>query len=202
MLRFRTASSSTCGDSLNENEFDRATRSVANYLRLNAIVSSPSVLRRRPRKLRPPQTPISRSFGIHQRDAVPSELLTAAVELVSTGLLQQWQSHCAKAHTFYRPKATTALKYNEENDNADEQAKALFQELHLSPASLAAQARSLVKAQLGGDAATFLNLWLMQRLSPSQTNDRRRWEAIEDVFGGSPWRLRRRKADASRATSH
>ena len=172
------------GDSLDENEFDRATRSVADYLRLNAI-SPAQVLFDAARESSDQPDANLRSFGIHQRDAVPSELLTAAVELVSTGLLQQWQSHCAKP-TPLSSESHNGTDGNEENDNADEQAKALFQELHLSPASLAAQARSLVEAQLGGDAATFLNLWLMQRLSPSQTNDQRRWEAIEDVFGGSP----------------
>ena len=47
------------------------------------------------------------------------------------------------------------------------------------------KARSLVDAQLGGDASTFLTLWLAQRLSPSQSNDERRWDAVDDVFGGA-----------------
>jgi hypothetical protein len=183
------------GDGLEEREFDQAARSVADYLLLDALSPAQILLDACRAQSAAPTDQAEkekagtnlRSCGIHRQVAVCSELSEVAAGMVGARLLAAWQDGDALAdHRLTAGQSSAARSVPGSLDEADPiraEAKDLIARLQLMPAGVAANARSLVEAQLGCDAGTFLRNWLAERIASNQDNDARRWEVVDDVFG-------------------
>jgi eukaryotic-like serine/threonine-protein kinase len=174
------------GDGLDDREFDEATSSVAEYLLLDALSPAQVLLDACRAKVTQPNgwsdgetngTNL-RSCGLHRRATFSSQLCGQAAEVVSKRVLANWLEKTAPV----TPPAVEEPTGGSVSA-ADATGMELVARLHLNPAGISAQARSLIESHLGCEAATFLCNWLAERLSSSQDNDARRWEIVDDIFG-------------------
>jgi eukaryotic-like serine/threonine-protein kinase len=165
------------GENLNRAEYDQATQSIAEYLRLATLTPAKAFFDacRKPSSEQPDTTagvqPASlRSFGIYRQTAVPAELCEEFAKLVSRQVLSGWVSHeCANDGTDESRPAPAAMQ--------------LAQRLQLTAAGLAANARSLAEVQLGHDPDSFLTAWLAKQGLLNHASEAAQLQAIDRLFG-------------------
>ena len=184
------------GEHLNSTEFDQATQSVAEYLRLSVFTPAASRLHefREDANSTGVHTPgdrtaTLRSFGLYRRTAAPNELCDEFAALVSKQVLAGWRS--SDSATPISPLLITTAGLEPGRVDVSEACQAatgaaqLMQRLQLDSTGIAANARSLVELQLGGDAATFLAAWFAKQTSTREAAEQVQLQAIDRIFGAS-----------------
>jgi hypothetical protein len=145
------------GDHLDSTEFDAATRSVAEYLRLNTITSAKAFFEAcrkttdesaaGPDEASQDRAGL-RSFGIFRRSAAASGASEGLAHLLSKHVIAGWQGDALPAASASIPNEPPGA--------------ALVRRLRLDADGIFANVRALLELQLGTDAASFVSSWLAQ----------------------------------------
>jgi hypothetical protein len=177
------------GDGLEQREFDQATQQVADYLLLDALSPAQTLFdagraasRKGPELGANSDAANLRSCGIYRQQTASADQCEAAATPVAQLVLANWLS-----------RESGSEHQGVESHTAGDDVSTIIARLQLTPAGIAAQARTLVEAQLGSDASLFLSRWLSERIAANQDCDARRREAVDDVFGGDLGSDARRK---------
>jgi serine/threonine protein kinase len=160
------------GDNLNEVEFDQATQSIAEYLRLNTLTPAGAFFDACRESMDDLDRAANgsaqslRSFGLYQRSAAPAELCDEFASVVSRHVLASWRpgnrttraSHSSECSTesISAPEASAPLAMLPG-------AEQLLRRLRFDATGLAANARALIETELGEDPAAFLWKWLTEQ---------------------------------------
>jgi hypothetical protein len=156
------------GDNLNEIDFDQATQSVAEYLRLNTLMPGGDFFEASRSRASsstdssPATGKALRSFGLFRRSAAPSEFCDELAGFVSQRVITAWRSQAAQ---------------RENPSNA-----ALVRRLQLEANDIAANTRALLELELGSDAATFFS----NRIIQPNGADLAGFDVIDQLFEGEP----------------
>jgi hypothetical protein len=158
------------GENLNEIEFDQATQSVAEYLRLNTVTPGAAFFEsgRAGAADRGSRAPSGgngrtlRSFGLFQRTAAPSEFCDELAGIVSQRVIAAWQDESVKAEC-----------------TSDSM---LVRRLQLDANGIAGNTRTMLELELGGDATAFLSKWLATQTGGAESG---RLDVIDRLFGRS-----------------
>jgi hypothetical protein len=160
------------GDNLDGCEYDQATQSVAEYIRLSTLSPASAFFDgcRQSLSMSPPDAPalaILRSFGVYRQRATPTEICDEFAGLVTQHVLSIWRGAAASSTT--------------SNGDADDHQVVL--RLQLDAAGIAANARSLIELELRTDAASFLASWLDGQPPGNATTG---MASIDQLFGKNP----------------
>jgi serine/threonine protein kinase len=181
------------GENLEVTEFDQAMHTVAEYLHLN--ISTPAGAYfdacrddRGSRLHAEDDVPAShlRSFGIYQRSGASSELFDRFSVLVGQQVLATWQSNDRTTDSPLPLDVVLNAAWSPEAGVANPLAASsaqLVRRLQLESSGIAANARSLVELQLGGDATSFLNSWFAKQSSTRGAGEHIQLQAIDRLFG-------------------
>ena len=184
------------GEHLSRTEFDQATQSVAEYLRLS--VATPAA--RYFDEIRADTSGIQsdaptvgigslRSFGLWQRPAAPNEFGDEFAALVSQNVLARWQPSDDGTALSSLLLATSGDESEQvdlgERCRAATGATQLVKRLQLDSTGIAANTRALVELQLGGDATSFLATWFAKQTSTREAAENVQLKAIDRIFGAS-----------------
>jgi serine/threonine protein kinase len=182
------------GENVDAQEFDRAAHCVAEYLRHNLMSPTCAFFDTcRAESLEDSTnqgksaTGCLRSFGIYRRAAASNEECELLANQLSQHVLASWRSiDSAEA-------AGPAV--NQPDDVAEVEAQAaltdqppagapqLVRRMQLDSAGIAANARSVVELQLGGDAENFLLSWFAKQSSTRGAGEVMQMQAIDRIFG-------------------
>jgi serine/threonine protein kinase len=195
------------GESLDAVDFEHAAQGVAEYLRLNTRSPAVAFFGACRQDWQHAQSDNAcgysrnlRSFGVHLRTAAPAEMCDELAAMVSRQVLAAWQP----------PQVTSEITSPLERfkkqlpdgsdrpvgDGADGLAAAehshsvpgaaqLVRRLQIDATGIAANARSMLELQLGGDAATFLAAWAAKQSHTREAGEREQLEAIDRIFSAA-----------------
>ncbi|HEY3395736.1 MAG TPA: tubulin-like doman-containing protein [Lacipirellulaceae bacterium] len=192
------------GDHLDAVEFDQAAQGVAEYLRLNTL-SPAAAFFAACRQESASGSANSycgegrtlRSFGVYRRTAAADQMCDELASLVSRHVLAAWRPSQAKLEiSSPLERASKALSNGRDGSTLqppNEQPPAeksttvsgaaqLVRRLQIDATGIAANARSMLELQLGGDAATFLANWAAKQSRMRDTSEREQLEAIDRIF--------------------
>jgi hypothetical protein len=181
------------GDNLDDVEFDHATESIAEYLKLNLFSAAGEFFdacrRERPRESNCDESDRPRdlrSIGIYRRSALPGDLCDAFEGIVGRRVLDRWvrTEPTETAHAFTAGYAQSN-EMREIESPAVAGAVQLVQRLQLDASGIAANARMLVELQLGGDAAAFFRTWNDKQKSTRDAGQLVQLQAIDRIFGAA-----------------
>jgi hypothetical protein len=195
------------GESLDGVDFEQATQTVAEYLRLNTLSPAAAFFSACRQDLHNGHDDEAggcsrslRSFGVHRRTAAPAELCDELAVLVSRQVLAAWRPAQAKSEiTSPLERVKRLLPGGSENgvgQDANGLASAekcqeiqgaaqLVRRLQIDATGIAANARSVLELQLGGNAATFLTSWAAKQSHTREAGEREQLEAIDRIFGAA-----------------
>jgi serine/threonine protein kinase len=184
------------GENLDQVEFDQAAQCVAEYLQLNVLTPASAFFDacRESHEQEPQIDNVAkgqlRSFGIYRRTAAPSELCDQFAALVTEQVLSSWRP----VERTNAPGTSLNAVLNSAGLPADAaggsqlaaNASQLVRRLQLDSSGIAANARSLVELQLGGDATNFLSSWFAKQSSTREAGEHVQLQAIDRIFGVQP----------------
>lgn len=182
------------GENLESLEFDHATQAVAEYIRLNTLSSAGAFFdgcRITPSddtQLGPASTARVRSFGVYRQMAAPTEFCDEFASVVSQHVLSTWRGvdparseAVSKSRQAATQNLTTAPKtFSPEADDIQ-----LVKRLQLDAGGISANARSLMKLELGMEPVAFVAVWL-QNQAAGDLAPKAVLASLDQVFGGSP----------------
>ena len=192
------------GENLDDVEFDQAAHSVAEYLHLNSLTPAGAFFDacREEREQSPAGDHANagshlRSFGIYRRTAVPSELCDQFAKIVSQQVLTSWRPAERDNETVSPLDMVLNSAAWSPDAAAGSQLAAnaaqLVRRLQLDCSGIAANARSLVELQLGGDATNFLSSWFAKQSSTREAGENIQLQAIDRIFGAQTGPVETRK---------
>ncbi len=195
------------GESLDAIDFEQATQSVAEYLRLNTLSPAAAFFSACRQDFQNGRADDDhgcgrtlRSFGVHRRTAAPAEMCDELSILVSRQVLAAWRPPQVKSENTSPLERVKKLLPNGSDigvgGEADGLASAekcpeipgaaqLVRRLQIDATGIAANARSMLELQLGGDAATFLTTWAAKQSRTREACGREQLEAIDRIFGAA-----------------
>ena len=192
------------GENLDGVEFDKAAHSVAEYMHLNTLTparaffdacrddhdhSSSGARANTGGRLR--------SFGIYRRTAAPTEVCDQFAKVVSQQVLASWRpaEHANDAVSPLDVVLNSAAWSPDAAAGSQLAASAaqLVRRLQLDCSGIAANARSLVELQLGGDATNFLSSWFAKQSSTGEAGENIQLQAIDRIFGAQTGPVETRK---------
>jgi hypothetical protein len=172
------------GDHLDGDEFDAATRSVAEYLRLNTVTPARAFFA----ACRDEQGAGSkeqgadggertiggalRSFGIFRRTATAAGSSDGFSGALGKHVVERWLGDAAAA-----PARAAA---------GESPAVQLVRRLRLDADGVFANSRALLELRLGADTAAFLSSWLTQHADGAKAADAQAYAAVDRIFSDSP----------------
>jgi hypothetical protein len=180
------------GENLDGAEFDQAAHSVADYLHLNILSPASSFFDacreekdQTSAREQPNVAGRLRSFGVYRRTAAPTEMCDELANLVSQQVLASWwpaeretaaQLEVALNSSAWTPESAVGSQLAAS-------AAQLVRRLQLDCSGIAANSRSLVELQLGGDATSFLSSWFAKQSSTREAGEDVQLQAIDRIFG-------------------
>jgi hypothetical protein len=188
------------GENVDAQDFDQAAKSVAEYLRLGLLSPAGAFFdacRAEPPRPSADQESRSpghlRSFGIYRRAAAPHEVCDEIANVVSQQVLANWRSTdrgsgaggevrssgLSRLHSLENPPEDAATNLLQPTAGAAQ----LVRRLQLDSAGIAANARSVVELQLGGNAESFLTSWFAKQSSIRGAGEVLQLGAIDRIFG-------------------
>jgi serine/threonine protein kinase len=181
------------GENLDGAEFDQAAHSVAEYLHLNILTPASSFFdacREEKDQSSPGEQSKAvrlRSFGVYRRTATPNELCDQFANMVSQQVLMSWRP----AERTNENASPLEVCLNSTSWSSDAGAGSQFaasaaqlvRRLQLDCSGIAANSRSLVELQLGGDASDFLSSWFAKQSSTREAGEDVQLQAIDRIFG-------------------
>jgi serine/threonine protein kinase len=192
------------GEYLDAVDFEQATQGIAEYLRLNTLSPASAFFGACRQEWHHGHTDDGcgqgrtlRSFGVHRRTAAPAELCDELAAMVSRQVLAAWQPPQAKSEITSPLERFKKLSPNgsdsavgqsgdglvsAEQSQAVPGAAQLVRRLQIDATGIAANARSMLELQLGGDAATFLATWAAKQSHTREACEREQLEAIDRIF--------------------
>ncbi len=195
------------GESLDAVDFEQATHGVAEYLRLNTLSPAAAFFGvcRQERHHGPSDSARGdsrtlRSFGVHRRTAAPAEMCDELAAMVSRQVLAAWQPPQVKSEIRSPLERFKKLLPNGSDSAVAESAEGvvsaeqchtvpgavqLVRRLQIDASGIAANARSMLELQLGGDAATFLAAWAAKQSRTREACAREQLEAIDRIFSAA-----------------
>jgi hypothetical protein len=195
------------GEYLDAADFDQAAQGIAEYLRLNTLSPSSAFFaecRQKTANGTPNDGEVEgrtlRSFGVYQRTAVAAEACDELAGLVSRNVLAKWRPTQAKLEissplerlSKSLSNGSDSKCWHEENELppaeqpiATAGAAQLVRRLQIDATGIAANARSMLELQLGGDAATFFATWVAKQPRAREVSQREQLEAIDRIFGAN-----------------
>jgi eukaryotic-like serine/threonine-protein kinase len=181
------------GESIETDSLDSDTQSVADYLLLDMLTPAQSFFdasrRKNSSKAGEPGSSETnlRSFGIYRKPSAPIHVRDELAQQVCWRVLAGWRDAGAGLQESGRRGHTDDAAALSVTDHGTEPvvqgAVHLIRRLQLEPAALAANAKTLLEAQLGSDATTFLSTWLSTPDVAAAGDERSRFAAMDRVFG-------------------
>ncbi len=168
------------GEQLDALEFDQATQSVADYLRLNVLSPAQAFFDacRSESDVLQAQTAADRakvrSFGVCRRVAAESEYCEGLADQLARYVVRGWRSGEPTDSTGADDAAEGRVSMP---GGADQ----LIERLRLTPQAIATSARSLVETRLGERGDQFLVSWLAQHAGTS-ANEASQLQAVDRMF--------------------
>jgi hypothetical protein len=195
------------GESLDAIDFEQATQSVAEYLRLNTLSPAAAFFSACRQDFQNGRADDDhgcgrtlRSFGVHRRTAAPAEMCDELSILVSRQVLAGWRPPQIKSEVTSPLERVKKLLPNGSDIGVGHEADGLasiekcpeipgaaqlVRRLQIDATGIAANARSMLELQLGGDAASFLTTWAAKQSRTREACGREQLEAIDRVFGAA-----------------
>jgi hypothetical protein len=181
------------GDDLNRDDFDAATRSVADYLLLDMLTPAQSFFDQcrdaagaAEKELDEKRGANLRSFGVYRKSAASTDQRDELAEVVCRHVLTAWQSADAQPKTEPLGDPENTNQPAPEKDTGTEPvvlgAVQLVRRLQLEPAAVAANVRTLLETVLGCDATTYLSSWSADPANASLGDEACRFASIDQIF--------------------
>ena len=205
------------GDDLDEEQFNRATKPVAEYLYLNTVTAAgPFFDKCRQTRNRLPEPSGSsvqlKTFGLFQFGFTQGPTVTAAAEALSKDVVLRWSGQCDdqnQRNTADPPKLADLVEPAEPTDSdapvtpftedqIDELSAQRAEQLRLTADELTTQIGGILEGELGVDADTYFRSLVQQLLGARKVPGAGTLiDAVDEVLG--VWRGPR-PAEASAAT--
>ena len=195
------------GENLDTVDFDQAAQGVAEYLRLNTHSPASAFFAAcRQESLSASANDgcgegrTLRSFGVYRRTAAAAEMCDELAGLVSRQVMAAWHPSQVKLElSSPLERISKALpigsdqgeSHRREGQLLADQSKTvsgapqLVRRLQIDATGIAANARSMLELQLGGDVATFLMNWAAKQPRTRQASQCEQLDAIDRIFGAT-----------------